>query len=482
MSIRSKLVLWYTGVLLFSGATLTTTLYLLVAHKMHSEAETETADEYAEWHATALKWVDDLPELERQVRAELATESVFPMAYRLHDAATGRDLLYVGHRVCEHYRAQLAEALPLDHVTQAPYQRQLWVGRRPRPFRIHTGPLDPARHPHLVVQVAVYTRRVHKRVLSVRKYLFLALGGTVLLAAAGGWFLASRSLKPIDELAAELSHVQSSTLADRLEVGSAGGELDRLREAINRMLARIEAAFATLQSFTADAAHELRTPISALQCRIEVALQRARSTDDYAGALGDALEQTAQLTTIVENLLLLARMDATDGLGDHHDVHIAELLEDLAEPFALLAEQKGVALGTECHGNCVLEGNPMLLRRLFGNLLDNAIRYTPAGGRVTLTGKPEASGCQITVADTGVGIAPEALGHVFDRFYRADESRSRDAGGTGLGLSIAKHVAELHGGHIDIESTMGKGTTLGVWLPARPQAAQPDAAETSSPA
>ena len=465
MSLRSKLVLWYTGVFLFSGALLTTTLYLLVAHKMRSDADLELNEEYHEWCALTLRSLDRPASIEQAIATDIESESVFPLTFRLHDPASGRDVLFVSHKRCKHLAEELAAAAPIERVPRRETWTTVRVGKRPRGFRLLTGPLDLLRHPHLAVQVGMYTRRLDKRILSIRKYLFLTLGATVLLAAVGGWFLAARSLKPIDDLAAALSHVESSTLAERLDVGAAGDEVDRLREAINRTLERIEHAFRTLQSFTADAAHELRTPIAALQCRLEVALHKARSADDYASALSDALEHTTELTRLVENLLLLARMEAGEELVESLEVDLAAFLDDLAEPFALLAEQRGIALTVDCGTACAPNGNPMLLRRLFGNLLDNALRYTPAGGRVTLTAERAGDECLVTVADTGIGIDSEALGRVYDRFYRADESRSRDAGGTGLGLSIVKRVVVLHHGRITIESTPGEGTTVRVWLP-----------------
>jgi signal transduction histidine kinase len=146
-------------------------------------------------------------------------------------------------------------------------------------------------------------------------------------------------------------------------------------------------------------------------------------------------------------------------------VDLGALLTDIGEPFLLLAEQRSIRLSVECEGEARTPGDPALLRRLFGNLIDNALRYTPAGGQVTARVRREG-GCVVTVADTGIGIQPSALPHVFDRFYRADESRSRDAGGAGLGLSIVKRVVELHSGAIAIRSTPGQGTTVEVRLPA----------------
>ena len=466
MSLRLKLLLWYTGVFAVSACLLTITMYALVTYRLRSEVDKDLEEELEEWCQMTSESLDDLPALERQIRIEIGSEAYFPLTYRLHDASSGTDLLYVVADDLEGLRAPLLEAVPIEGPLARPVWARARLGEPAQPFRILTGPIDPERHPGLTIQVAKSTDRLEQREASMRRYLTMTLCVAVALAALGGWFLASRSLKPIDDTVAELSRIESRSLGERLAVGSTGDELDRLRTAINGMLDRIESAFTRLQGFTADAAHELRTPIAALRCRLEVALSRARSESDYQAALSDALEQAADLSTLIDNLLFLARMDAEDGLPQSQPAGLESLCADLGEPFGILAEQKGVELAVACDPDLAVHGDPVLLRRLFGNLLDNAIRYTPEGGRVTVTAERDGDGCLVTVADTGVGIEPEALGHIFDRFYRADPSRSREAGGTGLGLSIARRAAERHHGRIAIESAPAKGTTITVRLPA----------------
>jgi heavy metal sensor kinase len=465
MSLRTRLLLWYTGVFALSGFLLTGALYALIAHKLRSETDKFLEDEYEECLRITAQHLGNPEMLRATIRREIGEERYFPLTYRLRDTRAGRDLFCL---ISRKYRQALAEAAPLPGRLRDRYYTTVWVGDRPRPFRLLAGPLDRERHPGLVIQVGMYTRRLAKRVASLRKYLAVILASTLLLATLGGWLLASRSLKPIDQLAADLSRVESSTLGERLAVGPSGSEIDRLRRAVNRMLERLDAAFERLKSFTADAAHELRTPISALQCRLEVAVDQIASVEESRNALSDALEQAAELGALVENLLLLARMDGERALPAPQRVDLGPLLEDLAEPFALLAEQKDVTLAVAWEGAVETSGDRELLRRLFGNLLDNAVRYTPAGGRVEVRATAEADGCRVTVADTGVGIEPEALERIFERFYRADESRSRAAGGAGLGLSIVQRVVELHRGTIDVESTPGQGTTVTVWLPPCP--------------
>ncbi|HUT36745.1 MAG TPA: HAMP domain-containing sensor histidine kinase [Planctomycetota bacterium] len=462
MSLRAKLVLWYTAVFAISGALLTGALYLLTAHVMEAEADKFLAEEFDEVRDLTLEKLPNVEELRTRIAEEMGGERYFPLGYRLRDRAAGKDLVLVAPKG---FHAALASDPAGDTGADSDAYGTLAFGDRGRRLRVLTGPLHATRYPNLVLQVGMHNRWVEKRTASLRKYLLGVLVAVVLVAAAGGWVLASRSLRPIDRIAADLSRVESTNLAARLAVGSSGDEVARLRGAINRMLERLEAAFDRLQSFTADAAHELRTPLAALQCRLETAISRPRSEAEAREALTDALHQVAELASLVENLLLLARMDAEQALRTPAPVDLAALLRDIGEPFALLAEQKDIALSVEADGPVVTDGDPTLLRRVFGNLLDNALRYTPSGGRVTARAAPDGAGCVVAVADTGIGIRPEALGHVFERFYRTDESRSRTDGGAGLGLSIAKRAVELHRGRITIESTPGKGTTVTVWLP-----------------
>jgi heavy metal sensor kinase len=460
MSLRAKLVLWNTAFLALTGGLLTTGLYLLTEDAIHDEAQKFLEEDYEDLARLTLQDLQTPKRVEDSIRAEIAHSRAFPMVYRLRDSEARRDLIALA-------AAGLEEALAAPLPAESPTRRKHSLLRLPAAgitLRVLTGPLDRRRRPNLILQVGMHNLRLDRRVATLRKHLVAVLAVLVLAAAIGGWVLASRSLKPIDRIVTELGHVESATLAARLEVGASGGEVDRLREAINRMLARLNTAFDRLQSFTADAAHELRTPIAALQCHLELAVNRPASEAGAREALAEALDQVAELHALVDNMLLLARMDAEPKLRDAGPVDVGALLRDIAEPFQLLAEQKGVSLAVECDGEVRTQGDGALLRRLFGNLLDNAVRYTPAGGRVTAHARRDG-GCVVAVADTGIGIRPEALPHIFDRFYRADESRSRDAGGAGLGLSIARRVVELHRGRITLDSTPGEGTTVEVWLP-----------------
>ena len=234
---------------------------------------------------------------------------------------------------------------------------------------------------------------------------------------------------------------------------------------VNSMLERIEDAFMRLKDFTADVAHELRTPLTAAKCRLDVAMELPRETGEYEDAIRDTLDRLAGLNTLVENLLLLAELDGEPERRERRDVRLGELLADIAEFFGIAAEQKDINLRVECTDQCVVSGNSTLLRRLFSNLIENAIRHTPPGGEVRLDTACDDGGCNITVMDTGSGLAPDDLAKVFQRFYRADSARTWGKEGAGLGLSICRKIVETHGGRIRATSERGEGTSLHVWLP-----------------
>ncbi|NQT52417.1 heavy metal sensor histidine kinase [bacterium] len=462
MSLRLRLVLWYSAVFGLSGGLLILALYAFIAHRYYSDADEELLGEHQEMACLTLRYLDDMDRLREVIAEEIGLGAGVPLTYHLVDTAKRKTVLFVAgdprHNIVRDV-VQI-QAPPLhDRIESV-----LPEGRR-YAYRVVTGPLHAKLHPHLVLQAGMYTKRIVKRLAALRKYMFITLLAVLAVAGAGGWFLSSRSLKPIDALAQELSHVESSRLGERLGVGAAGDEIDRLRQAINRMLERLERAFTTLQSFTADAAHELRTPLSALQCRIEVAINRQHPEEDPRDVLRDVLNEATQVSTLVASLLLLARMDSRSEVPDPQAVDLAALASDVCEPFALLAEHKGVQLSLKHRGDATCHGDPVLLRRLVGNLLDNALRHTPEGGSVDVGVVGDRTGCQVTVEDTGVGIAPAALERIFERFYRVDESRSRAEGGTGLGLSIVQRVVQLHGGRINVASEEGRGTTFHVWLP-----------------
>jgi len=332
-------------------------------------------------------------------------------------------------------------------------------------FGYLTGRPDPEGHPHLLLAVGLSYEPVRQRLGSLRNSLMWALVAALGLATAGGWLLASRALKPIQALAQSVEGMDARDLSRRLPEPQSDDEMAKIVRSINNMFGRLERTFEAMGGFTADAAHELRTPLTAARCRLEVALEKDRTAVEYQDVLRDVGEQLGGLNKLVDNMLLLANLDARPHSYEREEVDLRELLLEIAEFFEILAGQQGIDLEIDCADSCLVSGNPSLLRRLFSNLIENALRHTAAGGRVRLSVEPGTSGAAVTVADTGEGMPPAAAAHIFQRFHRADASRSRDSGGFGLGLAITREIVEAHDGLIKVESAPGKGTTFHVYLP-----------------
>jgi heavy metal sensor kinase len=286
------------------------------------------------------------------------------------------------------------------------------------------------------------------------------------LAVAGvfSYLLARKALTPVKRLHRLAAEITIDRLDHRLPVGNAGDEVGQLSQTINAMIGRLEQSVAEIRRFTADASHELRTPLTAIRTEAEVALSKPMDAADYHQLLGSILEECERLTGLTEQLLTLAREDAGLVRADAEPVEVGALLEDVVKTMRPLAEAKGLGLRLEGRAEGVVCGAASRLRQVFLNLLDNAIKYTPRGA-VEVRCEQAGGEVWISVRDDGIGIPPEHLSRVFDRFYRVDKARSRELGGTGLGLSIAKTIVTAHGGQIDLTSTPGRGTTCTVMLP-----------------
>lgn len=288
----------------------------------------------------------------------------------------------------------------------------------------------------------------------------------VLLAVAGGWFVARRSLAPVGAMAAQAKEISASSLSQRLPVTNRHDELGRLATVFNATLQRLENSFAELRRFAADASHELRTPLTALRAEGEVTLNNAREPEQFRQGIGAMLEEAQRLQDLVDSLLTLARAEADRQPLSRVPFELGALTREVVESLRILADEKHQHLAAELNGEVCLVGDAALLRHALLNLVDNAIRYTPEGGRVTVRCSRRGRDAVIEVADTGEGIAPEHQTKIFERFYRVHKVRSRADGGAGLGLAIAKLAVERHGGRIELDSAKNRGSIFRVLLPS----------------
>jgi heavy metal sensor kinase len=279
------------------------------------------------------------------------------------------------------------------------------------------------------------------------------------------YHLAGRALRPVRAIAATARDLSQRDLHRRLSLDLPPDELGELGETFNAMLARLDSAFTALQQFTADAAHELRAPLALLRAELEVSLRYPRSPSEYRASQQIALAEVERLNGIADQLLTLARADAGALRPDFEIVDLGDLAEETVERWRPLARSRGVDLSIEVPDEGSAPADPELLRHLLDNLLDNAVRHTPAGGAVLVSVASRDNAWEIVVSDTGPGIPAQQRASIFERFTRGDAARGRATGGAGLGLALCRVIAEVHGGSIVLDGDGPRGATFRVYLP-----------------
>ena len=300
-----------------------------------------------------------------------------------------------------------------------------------------------------------------------RMWLEVLLLSLVVLVAGGlsGRWLARKALVPLSRLADRSQRITAEQLHERLPVEGASLELDQLAAAFNATFARLEGSFDQLKRFTADVSHELRTPLTALRTVGEVALRGNHDAEGYREVIGSMLEEVDRLTRLTDELLTLARADAGEAKLRKEPVDLGNLAREVASHLLVLAEEKEQALEVEA-APVVVHGDRTVLRQALVNLVVNAVKYSPERTRIRVAADRRGDAAVLEVSDEGPGIAPEHRERLFERFYRVDKSRSREMGGTGLGLALVKWSAEAHGGRVELETDVGRGSTFRIVLPA----------------
>jgi heavy metal sensor kinase len=337
--------------------------------------------------------------------------------------------------------------------------------------RLYAAPFQPAGpgggpsvEPAAVV-VGRSTKDIEQALDGLVRTLSIAVPLTLVVAAGGGAFLARRAFKPVDQISQAARDIGERDLSQRIEVDTQD-ELGRLASTLNQMIERLQRAFKRQQQFTSDASHELRTPLAVIQAESSLALQKERSASDYQRSLETITQEAHYMSSIIDRLLTLARADDGKDQLAFQEVNLGKLIQDLGTDAEILCREKGLGFQLGETHDLVVKGDEAMLRQLFFNLLDNAIKYTPSGGTVSVSLRTEGQMAIVAITDTGIGIAPDDIPFIFERFYRVDKARSRVGGGTGLGLAISQRIAGAHGGNIEVESQVGKGSTFTVSLPS----------------
>ncbi len=333
------------------------------------------------------------------------------------------------------------------------------------PIRFATGRVVVNDHPY-TIQVAAPLKEFYEALERFRLILWFSAPLLLIGAGSGGYLISRRALKPVDQITQAAESISISNLSDRLAVPKTSDELQRLSETLNRMLARLDTSVQKISQLTADASHELRAPVSLIRTTAELAVHGGRTNTEYHEDMVQILAEAERTSRLIDSLLLLARADAGGSELQHELMDVTTCLREAVEQGRSLAAAKRTELTAELDSApVVVSGDSEALRRLLFILIDNAIKYTPEGGRAQVRLEVLDGQAAIKVTDSGIGISKSDLPHIFDRFWRADKVRSRGMGGAGLGLSIARWIVEQHRGSIEVQSQLRKGTTITVKIP-----------------
>jgi two-component system, OmpR family, sensor kinase len=461
MSIRTRLTLWYTGLLAISLLVIGVLIYTLVGRILVTNLD-ERLIAQAKDVIALIQSENDPLQVMLSGRAQLPPIDVYGSQYFIQIVQLdGRAV-----QLSENLRGQRLP-VPLEFVRDiVPGEpRRLTLETSGTRLRVVSLPIPLGNQIIGIIEVAANMASTSDALDVIRRALLFSSLLALLLAAVGGSILARAALGPIKAITETAQQITGTEdLSQRIPVAMPGDELGQLTETINDMLGRLDEAFSAQQRLVADVSHELRTPLTTIQGNLDLLRRGAADDPTMRGeALAAIEDQTARMRRLVADLLLLAQADA--GLKLHRQpVELDTLLLDIYRQAQVMARNTGVTVRLGAEDQAIVEGDADRLRQLLLNLTDNAIKYTPVGGEVTLTLQRDDGWVAIGVEDTGVGIAPEDLPHIFERFYRADRSRTRP-GGSGLGLSIAHWIAQAHGGELTVTSEPGRGSTFTLHLP-----------------
>ena len=460
LTIGMRLTLWGTAVTTAVCLVLCVGLYLGLSYSLYAEVDGFLAGEVLEFKSILAEYKGDFGQIERDIRRELGSRPHADLNFRLLDK--DGNLLVTGD-ARDHFNRRWDE-IPRDST--AHFFETVVIPGLTYPARVCSRWAALPDGTPCILQATYLLDRVQRSLSLYRRLGAVALIAAVLLALVGGRWLARRSLRDVGRMTQAARRIGSSTLSERIARTDTGDELDHLAETLNEMLDRVELQVRHIQQFTADAAHELRTPLAALRGSAEVALSRPRSADELRKIIEDSLEYYAQLARLTDDLLLLARAEAGRLHLDREKLRLDQAVGDMVDLFAAAAHERGIQLRLDGAEPVWVEADPSRIRQLIGNVLDNAIKYIGQGHLIEVAVKGENGRGVISVRDDGIGISDEDLPHVFDRFYRADKVRSRQsAGGAGLGLAICQSIAKVHAGTIELERAPGTGTKVTISLP-----------------
>lgn len=457
LSIGVRLTLWYLAIFALGELVFGAGMWFILRHNLYDMVDDDLESQ-----------VDDLKSFLESQKKDASIAKLQEETAEAYSIEHSGDYLAVyaenGEQI---YRSKFLEAhpemlLPVDQIKQPKSRNQKSGSQR---FRFLYETL--AANGHLfTVEMGVPSDDAVDTLHLFRTYLLMFAPLLLLVAAGVGYWMSRRALSPVDALVQTAREVSGANLSSRLQKLETGDELQRLSDTLNEMLDRIEKAFLRVTQFTADASHELRTPVSLIRTEAELALRRSRGEAEYKESLRHILLEAERTTTLIEQLLALARADSGRETLHMQAVDLHQTLRGIVESWQQVAIIRDLQFSAKMDDeDALVMGDATMLRRLIDILLDNAFQYTPSPGSVSLLLEQREDTVTIAVQDSGVGIAKEEQDKIFERFYRVDQARSRGRGGTGLGLAIAHWIVTQHHGSIRVESQPGRGATFRVELP-----------------
>lgn len=467
MPLRIRLTLWYGSALAAVLITFSVVLYVISARNLR-DAVDQSLEETATTAVRSLEERGFLPLISEEDLLsqfpELARIDKFFQIFSPSGTITIRSPNIKQHEV-PLSRAALDAAFAGQSVFEsAQYPNE-------PPLRLISVPIMYRGNLLYIVQVGTSMESVGEILHRFLILLVVAVPIALTVSLAGGWFLAGRALRPVDEITLAAQRIAAGDLGQRLRMPAAHDEIGRLAATFNNMIGRLDVSFRQIRQFTSDASHELRTPLTVMKGETELILRRPRALEDYRSVLESNLEEIDRMTHIVEELLFLSRADMGEVKMESRPVALEALVEDIHRQATLLGQDRQieVVLGTVMPAS--VQGDDLRLRELLLNLVENAVKYSHPGGKVEIGLMTNGQEAVVSVTDQGIGIAPEDQPKIFDRFYRTDEARAHTKKGTGLGLAICAWIAESHKGRISVMSNVGQGSTFTVTLPLAPRPA-----------
>jgi heavy metal sensor kinase len=454
LPIRLRLTAWYFAVLAVVLPAFGVSGYLAMRHSIR-----QTVDEELEIRAEGVHQL-----IERNVQR--GAKGDLPEGLREHtELRAGGALLQVSDGQGNWlYRSKVMSDYGVPRSSASSQKISEYTGNDV-PLRIRNLTVTVDGEPYFI-QAAFEMDDFYEALYHFELLLYIAIPLLLICSALGGYWISTRALAPVDQITKTARTISAQNLSSRLVVPPTGDELQRLSETLNGMLDRLEAAFKKITQFTADASHELRTPVAVMRTRAELSLRKARSPEEYRDVIAEVLTELEKTSGLIEQLMFLARADSGAETLHFSPTNVTEVLREACHQGSALAEAKQIGFQEEISTDSMwIRGDASSLRRLFLILIDNAVKYTPSNGQVEVSLHRNNGYAIAQVRDTGIGIAENDLPNVFERFYRADKARTRELGGVGLGLSIGRWITEVHSGTIEVQSAPGRGSVFQIRLP-----------------